>query len=363
MSATQTLEVPAPAQLEYREEELLADPVFEEPLLAGGVRCHGGFIGGQYVSPRTLVRMPAVAAWKRRLGDEGNPLVYVPRKFIPPQYPSFEQAKLLLQEGVRDPIVRTLTTISIVEGFGAMIRDVPVPDFRKGLKQDIGGTALAHLSAGLFEAHARDEAGHRDQGGHKQMWEAARDLALDKPEIPGDVLLRMMTGGGRPRPEPLFPDLVPHMEGLVSALANVMIVEIFAFDVFHWGERLLGDGEVSSRPQEARAMVSYIRADETPHVEYLRTALSEIRCRTLLTQDGREVPGQLVVDRLLERQLDGIASSRPREQRERVHKEVRDAVGQQPGGDEIIRRFESLDAGWTFPTGDDAHIELRLAQA
>jgi hypothetical protein len=363
MSAAPTVELPKPGQLEYAEEALLSDPIYDEPLIAGGVRCHGGFIDGKYVSPRTLVRGPAVAAWKQRLREQEHPLIYVPRKFIPPQYPSYEQSKLLLLEGVRDPMVRALTTISIVEGFGAMIRDVPVPDLRKALKEDLTGTALAHLSGGLFEAHARDEAGHRDQGGHKQMWEAARDLALDKPEIPGDVLLRMMSGPPRRRPEPLFPDLPQHVEALISAMANVMVVEIFAFDVFKWGERLLGDPEVSSKPREAGAMVSYIRADETPHVEYLRTALSEIRCRTLLTREGREIPGREVVDRLFERQLEGIASTRPRETRDRVRAEVRDALGDRPGAGDLVRRFESLDSGWTFPKGDDAKIELRLADA
>ena len=108
-------------------------------------------------------------------------------EYVPPHYPNYPQAKLLLQEGVRDPITRSLTIISIVEGFGARIRDLPLPDFRAEVVEDVGGTALAHLANGLFEAHARDEAGFRDQGGHKQMWEAARDLGLAKPEIPDDV--------------------------------------------------------------------------------------------------------------------------------------------------------------------------------
>ena len=47
---------------------------------------------------------------------------------MPPQYPNALQAKLLLRNGVREPMVRALTVISIVEGFGAMVRDVKVPD-------------------------------------------------------------------------------------------------------------------------------------------------------------------------------------------------------------------------------------------
>lgn len=350
-------------KLEWSNEELLADPAYEQLLFAGEVRCHGGFIDGRYVSPRTHARLPAITAWKARLAAERHPLVYIPRKFLPPQYPSYEQAKLLWQEGVTEPLVRTLTTISIVEGFGAVIRDVPLPDWKQAVKEDLGGTALAHLGAGLFEAHARDEAGHREQGGHKQMWEAARDLALERPEIPGDVLLRMMSGGPRRRGEPLFPELAPRVENLIGMLANVMVVEIFAFDVFAWGERLLGDAEVSKHPDEARAMVSYIRADETPHVEYLRTALSELRCRTLLTTDGREIPGHVVVDRLLERQLEGIASSRPREQRERLRDEIRQALAGHPRGADLAKRFEDMDAGWTFPTGDGARVALKEIEA
>jgi hypothetical protein len=150
------------------------------------------------------------------------------------------------------------------------------------------------------------------------------------------------------------------MEELITAMANVMIIEIFAADVFAWGEKLLGDAEVSSRPREAAAMVRCIRRDEAPHVEYLRTALSEIRCRTLRTEDGKEIPGRVVVDRVFEHQLRGIASTRPREQRERLRAEIREALGERPQAASLIRRFEDLDSGWTFPRRDDERIELVL---
>ena len=68
---------------------------------------------------------------------------------------------------MRDPIARALTTISIVEGFGAIIRDVRVPDLDEWVVEPVEGTALAHLRGGLFEAHARDESGYREEGGHK----------------------------------------------------------------------------------------------------------------------------------------------------------------------------------------------------
>ncbi len=105
-------------------------------------------------------------------------------------------------------------------------------------------------------------------------------------------------------------------------------------------------------------MVGHIRSDENPHVEYLRTALSEIRARTLRTTDGAELSGAEVVDRLLERQLRGIASSRPKEQRERVRQEIRDDIADERLATDLMRRFEDLDSGWTYP--EDERIELIL---
>ncbi len=68
-------------------------PPVEEPLIAGGVRCHGGYVGGEYVSPRSAVRRPAIEAWRQRLLDDGHPLIHVPEKYVPPNYPNYPQAK------------------------------------------------------------------------------------------------------------------------------------------------------------------------------------------------------------------------------------------------------------------------------
>ena len=354
---------PVPGRLEWTCEELLTDSPYDEPLIAGGVRCHGGYLAGSYVSPRTRNRGPAIRAWQARLRSEGHPLLHLPVEYVPRHYPNYPQAKLLLQEGVRDPITRSLTIISIVEGFGARIRDLPIPNLRAEVVEDVAGTALAHLGEGLFEAHARDEAGFRDQGGHKQMWEAARDLGLAKPEIPEDVLLAMMTGG-RPRAERkrLFPDLSARFEDAISMMATVMVVEIFAEDVFEWAKQLLGDPEVSADPVAARAMVEHIQADEKPHVEYLRTALSELRARTLRSPDGKyQVEGAAVIDAIFAAQLRGIASNRPAREREDVRGEIHRVIADEARASALARRFESLDSGWVFPKAGNEALELLLA--
>ena len=351
-------------RLEYGFDDLMTDDVFDEPLIANGVRCHGGYVAGRYVSPRGAVRRPAIVAWRDRLRAEGQPLVHLPAKYVPPNYPNYPQAKYLLKEGVLEPVTRSLTIISIVEGFGARIREVRVPDLGKEVKEGVEGTTLSHLGSGLFEAHARDEAGHRDQGGHKQMWEAARDIGLAKPDIPGDVLLRLMSGGGRGEVVRLFPDLSERMEAMITMMANVLIVETFAEDTFTWAQHLLGDPEVSHDAERAAHVIACVARDEVPHVDYLTVALSELRARTLVSEDGRiEIPGAEVVDHIFRRQLRGMATQRPRQSRDRLREEIRQAISDEARATSIARRFEDLDSGWRFPHRDDEELDVLLCPA
>jgi len=343
--------IPEPERLRWTAEELLTTGPVAEPLIAGGVRCHGGFdADGHYCSPRTLHRGPAIAAWQAELARQGQPLVEIPAALMPPQYPNVAQARLLLRHGVREPLVRGLTIISIVEGFGAMIRDVKVPDLARLLLEPIEGTALAHLEKGLFEAHARDESGYRAEGGHKQMWEAARDLALESPKVPGDVLMRMLgRRGSREKVERPFPDLDPTLERMLLMLAQVLVIEVFAEGTFDWGEQLLSDPELSAAPEAAGAMVRHIRSDERPHVQYLRTALSELRARTFRTVQGGTRPGSEVVDAALHRVLRGITRERPREQREDVRHNIAAAMQVATNPQAVLEEFDALESDWTPP--------------
>ena len=345
-------------RLEYSEDELLGDGRYAAPLIAGGVLCHGGFdADGHYRSPRTLHRNPAVLAWQKQLLANGHTLIDIPASLVPPQYPSVEQAKLLLKRGVKEPVVRALTVISILEGFGAIIRDVRVPELQSLMVEPLKGTALAHVGSGLFEAHARDEAGYKDQGGHKQMWEAARDLALENPKVPADVFLRLMGDRGQARAsDPLFPQLDKKLYRMLSMMSQVLVIEVFARGTFEWGVRLLSDAEVSAEPQKAGAMVSYIQADESPHVEYLRTALSEARTRTLRTVDGGTIAGSIVVDGLLHQVTKRLVNDRPREQREDTRNGVIRSIEAGEAGKSLLEEFDQLAPSWTPParTGFEA---------
>ena len=89
--------------LSWSEPELLAGHDIVEPLVAGGVRCHGGFTAdGAYVSPRTKNRVPAIAAWQESHRQQfGTEIVDAPIELWPDVFPNVAQTKYLLRERVR----------------------------------------------------------------------------------------------------------------------------------------------------------------------------------------------------------------------------------------------------------------------
>jgi len=164
-------------------------------------------------------------------------------------------------------------------------------------------------------------------------------------------LMRMMGRGGRPRArERSFPALDPDLERMLATMAQVLVVEVFAMGTFGWGEDLLSDPEVSAAPDEASRLVSYIRSDESPHVEYLRTALSEARARTIRTVDGGEVSGRSVVEGLLHRVLRSVTSERPREQRAELRRNLSEAMKAARDPEGLLERFDALETPWTPPS-------------
>ena len=103
-------------------------------------------------------------------------------------------------------------------------------------------------------------------------------------------------------------------------------------------------------------MVGYIRADETAHVEYLRTALSELSARTLRRVDGGQLSGQRVVNAFLHRNLRALTGEQRAEQRSYIRAAVVDAVTAHANPSGLLERFDALEAPWTPPaqTGFEA---------
>lgn len=349
------------AQVTFTERELLLDHDYVEPLVAGGVRCHGGFDeDGTYLSPRTRLRVPAIEAWEaQRAAQFGTPIIDVPLESWPASFPDVEQSKFLIRNGVREPIIATLTRIGTVEGFGGMLRLLPVLDLQSLFVEDVRGTAIDHLWRGLFEAHARDEAGFEDSAGHNTMWFVARDIAFENPVTEDQTALMLERMGiappgssGQPDMSKLRDQLVASralpddidlaLEIVVNRMVGLLLIEISAFHAFRWAEAVLADTDLVAGDGEASRIISYIRADETPHVSYLRTAISEMRDRTWIGASGRTYPGSEMIGRLWDRAVEESTVLRRTDQLNLSYREILHAVDGRPDADDLIEELFSM---------------------
>jgi hypothetical protein len=362
-------------QVVYSEAELLADPAIAEPLVVDGTVCHGGFDAeGVYRSPRTRFRVPAIDAWdEQRLEQFGTPKLDIGLETWPEHFPHVAQTQLLLDHGVAQPTISELTRIGTVEGFGSMLRYSPIPDLRRCFEEDIDGTAIAHIGGGLYEAHARDEAGFDGIAGHKEMWFVARDLAFDHP-VTEDQTTVMLERMGIPIGDPeemaklravaeafrLLPSAISfELESLVARMVNLLFIEITAFHVFAWAEEVLGDTSRVDGEGEAARLVSYIRADEAPHVGYLGTVLSEMRDRTWIGTDGSRHDGAEMIGLIWEAYLNRSINEGRTQFLDMVVREIRHALGERPGADDLFEEMLSLgsvrqlDDGTWFDATDE----------
>jgi hypothetical protein len=336
-------------QTEFTAEELLSSHAGTEPLVAGGVRCHGGFDDGTYVPPRTRHRVPAIEAWRQHHRETfGTELVHVPLDTWPGNFPNVAQARLLLERGVTEPLIATLTRIGTVEGFGANIRLLRPGDLQRFFAEDIRGTAIDHLGRGLFEAHGRDEAGFEEEAGHRDMWFAARDIAFPQPAPEVDIarMLERMGFGQSPPPggpvRVLPPDVDADLELMVALMIRVLLIEVQAFHTFAWASDWLADGDLVAGDGEAARLVGYIRADETPHVDYLATALTELRDRTWIGEGGAKHPGSEMIGRLWDRLLQQSLGEGRRQTRAAVLGEVEHWCRTRRDGEAILEEFHAL---------------------
>jgi hypothetical protein len=295
-------------QLDWTETEILADPEVIEPLIVRGVVCHGGYdADGTYRSPRTRFRSAAIDAWQQQHRETtGSEVLDAPVDSFPGHYPNLDQARFLLANKVTDPIVGLLTRIGTVEGYGGAIRELmPTDGVQRHFVDDVRGTATAHLAGGLLEAHARDESGYRDEAGHDRMWYAVRDIAFEDPlDERSDREMRARIDAAAasvPAPSAFgtrqYDGVDPQFETLIAFMTRILFIEIRAFHAFAWAEALLSDTDLVAGDGDAAKLVSYIRQDEAPHVDYLRTALSEMRARTFVgsnkNHSGEDVIGTI----------------------------------------------------------------------
>jgi hypothetical protein len=130
------------------------------------------------------------------------------------------------------------------------------------------------------------------------MWFLARDRAFEKrgtDDIRATLLKEMGifprtdSASGierRKRERRLCKDLDPDLDLLLERLTKVLCVELAASRQFAWAEEFLSNTKLVGGNGEAARIVGYIRQDETPHVAYLVTVLSEMEELTFIGESG-----------------------------------------------------------------------------
>jgi hypothetical protein len=334
-------------QLTYTEQELLQDHPGLQPQVILGQRVHGGFDdSGTYRPPRALVREQALDAWSAALRARGGDVFDADSSLLAgARVVSVAQQRVLLRNGLGRWFWDQLTITGKIEARGRLLADVAFADLQPVIVDDISEMAIGHLGGGLLVAHGLDEGGQPDLGigGHDLMWFLARDLAfgddahadVDPPENIGrpDAGTRYM------------PELPPEIEGLISLLANLLIIEFRAELGFAEAQDILRSPDVFvDRRREAELaaeIIERIRTDELIHVRSLCVYLGELRSVTFRTNDGGTVSGSELIDRFWDGMVQWATVDQPALNVERVRPELESYIATHGEADRVRAEFDA----------------------
>ena len=211
--------------------------------------------------------------------------------------------------------------------------------------------AIGHLGNGLLQAHGWDEGGVADPasgaaggaGAHDQMWFAARDLAFGEgayPDVdPPENIARPEVG------RRWMPEVAAEVEGLLSLLMNLLVIEFRAELGFADTQAILRTPDLfpGRRPQaeEAAEIVGRIRADEEIHVSSLQLYLGECAAVTFRTNDGGTIAGRELIERFWNGLVQWATVDQPAIAAEVQRQLLHARVMRHPDGAEIWREFEA----------------------
>ncbi|HSZ75605.1 MAG TPA: hypothetical protein VK779_12360 [Rhizomicrobium sp.] len=335
------------AKLSYSRDEILAEHSYAKPHVEAGYRLHGGFdAAGQYTSPRTLNRWPAIRAWQEALKTRGADLVDAsPQLMARGNFPSVEQQSFLLELGMGQILWDALTITGVIEARGARLTEATAPDFQSIIVEDISETAVGHLNKGLLYAHGLDEGGNaaKGEGGHDAMWFAVRDLLFGKGAWPDPIVPESIA---RPELGRLMPQIPKEYEDWILLLMNVLMIEERAENFFSFCNRVMRAPENFRDRREAALhaaeLVDRIRQDEAPHVGYLVAVVSELRSITFKTMDGGRIAGRAMIDPIWNGMVQWHAVTNLDHDRARVRGELIAKLSARPNGAELVHHFDSL---------------------
>lgn len=336
------------SKLTYTRDEIMADHPYAQQHIEAGYRLHGGLDDkGNYISPRTLNRWPAVEAWQEQLAQRGQKIIDASTRLLKRgPYPTVDQQKFLLGHGFGETLWNSLTITGIIEARGGMLAQAVAPDFQEIIVEDLSGTCLGHLNKGLLAAHGYDEGGQKALGigGHDDMWFAVRDALFGKdaypiPEVPASI--------ARPESDRRIPQVPKEYEDWILLLMNVLMIEVKAESFFSFCQGIMRDPTnfTDRRPaaNHAADMVERIRTDEAIHVAYLATMVSELRSLTIKTVDGKTVPGAQVIDPVWNQMIAWHSVTQADFAREQSRDGIIARLKSKPNGPALAATFDSLE--------------------
>ncbi len=335
------------AQLTYTEAELMRDHADLTDHVVMGQRVHGGFnADGEYQPPRALVREPALDAWTAALRERGGDVFPADASLLAGvRVTNADQQSVLLRNGLGRWFWDMLTVTGKIEARGRLLADMTFPDLQPVIVDDIAEMAIGHLGQGLLVAHGIDEGGQPEIGigGHDVMWFLARDLAFGDETYPDAEPPENIA-----RPEAgtrFMPELPPEIEGFVSLLMNLLIIEFRAEIGFAETQAVLRNPDVFvDRRQEAESaaeVVERIRADEAIHVRSLCLYLGELCSVTFRTLDGGTVAGRELVDRFWGGLVRWATVDQPKLNYERVRTELEAYIATHPDATRVQAEFDA----------------------
>jgi hypothetical protein len=333
------------SRLRYTREELLAEHAYAEPQLVLGQRLHGGMLAdGSYQPPRALGREPAFDAWEAALRERGGePFGASAALLDGVRVPTAAQQLVLIRNGLGLSFWNSLTITGKIEARGRLLAETEFPDLQTAIVDDISDMAIGHLNTGLLVAHGLDEGGQPAEGigGHDLMWFVVRDLAFGAGAYP-DV--EPPENIARPESEArLVPEIAPEIEGLMSLLANLLIIEFRAELGFADSQAVLRSPDVfvdrRAEADLAAEIVERIRTDETIHVRSLNLYLGELRSVRFKTVDGGSVSGAELIDRFWAGLVRWATVDQPRLFAEEQLRMLHARIAEHDEPDRVLREF------------------------
>jgi hypothetical protein len=300
---------------------------------------------GTYQPPRALVREQAFDAWEAALRERGGEPFGASASLLDGvRVPTAEQQLVLLRNGLGESFWNALTITGKIEARGRLLADIEFPDLAPAIVQDISEMAIGHLNKGLLLAHGFDEGGTGDGvGAHDAMWFVARDLVFGEDAYPDVEPPEQI---GRPDAGTRYvPEIAPEIEGLVSFIANLLIIEFRAELGFADTQRIMRTPDVFTDRRDdaelAAELVGRIRTDEEIHVRSLNLYLGEMRSVDFRTVDGGTISGAEVIDRFWSGLVKWATVDQPRLNGEQQRQVLHDRIAVHPDADRVLVEFDA----------------------